>query len=60
MVAETGISQYTKAVKLVVGHTDEFKAVRCNSCNALLYRVLNKSAAVIEIKCRRCGNVSSQ
>ena len=34
--------------------------MRCEHCNALLYRVLGKSVAAasfnIEIKCKRCGH----
>jgi len=44
-------------VKLTVKDR-KFTEVRCNGCKALLYKISHKGGAVIEVKCRRCGDVS--
>lgn len=60
------IKDYTKdrkrKAKLVISHKENaFREVRCKSCSALLYKVLQKSQGSsnhVEIKCRRCGTMN--
>lgn len=50
-----------RKAKLVISHKENaFREVRCKSCSALLYRVLQKSKGSnhVEIKCRRCGTMN--
>lgn len=50
-----------KRFRLVMSKAENFEDVRCPDCGALLYRELKKSASsdrTIQIKCRRCGEVS--
>lgn len=51
-----------KKYRLVLSKTAEFNDVRCSHCGALLFRELKKSEEtdrLIEIKCRRCGSMST-
>lgn len=48
-----------KRIRLVLNKSDDFQDVRC-TCGALLFRELKKSMAsdrLIEIKCRKCGDI---
>lgn len=51
-----------KRYRLVLSKNAEFQDVRCSHCGALLFRELRKSEdpdRLIEIKCRRCGSMST-
>lgn len=46
--------------KVVVVCSDSFEQVRCDKCSTLLFKALKKSkdeVPVLEIKCRKCGQV---
>ena len=49
-----------KAKLFISRKENAFREVRCKSCSALLYRVLQKSQGSnrVEIKCRRCGTMN--
>ena len=54
---------HTKKLKLVLkGISEGFEDVRCRGCGTLLYRIkgrLQKSQdTVVEVKCRKCGNLN--
>jgi len=57
---ESSHNDSRKRIRLVISKSSDFRDVRCESCDALLYRELIKSGPVnriVEIKCRRCGAV---
>jgi ribosomal protein S27E len=47
----------TKKRRLVVRKSSDFREVRCDDCNRLLFKELIKSGSV-EIKCPRCGHIT--
>lgn len=54
-----GYDNYRRRIKLVIRKsTESFKEVRCADCNALFFKATSITGT-IEMKCRKCGRVSS-
>ena len=48
------ISRTTKVKLVLLKSSDKFNEVRCECCNALLFKAVRMSGK-LEIKCRRCN-----
>lgn len=61
MVDDTHHSTYSIRHKLILkkSRPSEKEEVRCTGCDKLLYKVLYKSGgSIIELKCRKCGEIN--